>query len=849
MEQLRIRFFLPFFIFIWCAFWIDNASAQSKVCAIEMIDYAQQLPRLDLFMPTEQKIKQCIIEGDMAGIDDLESVIAIPQNSAVTASQLKQIVAHLFHKNKFRTITFTIDDDALLHINFESMWTFDRLKIGGIALGKDMYRHSYLFQPGQPFDEGRHIYSCNAIQQKLKDEGYCAATVESKLERDNYRKMITVYLTINKGPLYTIATTAIMGVIDIIVQHWLDNYYKQLQGKAYTQEAIQAALNQARLYLEKNGYYVVKNNVHHHKNPHTATVTLTFSYQLSNKRLFTFEGNAFFSDVQLRERLLRFGAAAWLLPAESLVQELKRMYHDSFFADVHIAVHEEGEHLFFTIHEGEQALRDTSSMLLRTNGKNKNSKEGYSSVSSEQSREDKSNCILPFVLRSPLGRLEGSNTIFGKTIIQNHSTIPTYMIRRELAYQEGDCWCQEQINESLTNLKALEVFDRVRLYPVENSPDQKTMLLSVHADDPYELRLRAGMGLQQMSKNFMFNGISYVAGGSFIVKNPFNHADQFRIEAEYTHGEQSLWMQYIRPWLWNMPVKANFEIYIMQYLQPGLRHNQKNIYSFIQQGFLIGLNHRRDIIDAQLNLGVEWMETKTVCLKHIPWEERQHIARALNFEPFLVDKKIPYAQIEPSIVFDQLDNKLNPCCGSLSLFTAKGMFPVRLLALNSFFVRMFMDQSVYIPIQQAVLALRGRVGHIFCHDFKNVMPAERFYLGGANSIRSYETDLCPPLGTLHTKEGKILFVPQGARSMFTLNIELRVPVYKKIWCALFQDIGALSNNHFADIKAQSILAGTGFGVRIATPIGPLRFDIAWKWHRPDPAIPGYCWFLSFGNAF
>jgi outer membrane protein assembly factor BamA len=388
------------------------------------------------------------------------------------------------------------------------------------------------------------------------------------------------------------------------------------------------------------------------------------------------------------------------------------------------------------------------------------------------------------------------------------------------------------------------------LYPIANPfcVDQKIMLLNVHEDDPYEVRLRLGAGLQQMSKEFTFRNVSYVAGGVFLVKNPFNYADQFRIDAEYTHGEQTFAARYTRPWIFNLPIKGSFELYATQYLQPGLRHNQKNIYSFVQQGFLLGFNYRRRVIDAQLNTGIEWMKTNVVDKINAPFFTAE-ITRALNFEPLLVDRKIPYALFEPTLVIDRLNNKLNPTHGSLGLFSVKGMFPLRLLRRNSFFLRIFIDQSVYLPVQKSVFAFRLRAGHIFYKDFKNVMPAERFYMGGANSIRSYETDMCPPLGTIVNHNGKTCFVPQGARSMITFNAEWRMPLYQNFWMTVFQDLGALSNNHFADIRAQNILAGTGFGLRYNTPIGPLRFDIAWKWHRPDHAISRYCWFLSFGNAF
>ena len=268
----------------------------------------------------------------------------------------------------------------------------------------------------------------------------------------------------------------------------------------------------------------------------------------------------------------------------------------------------------------------------------------------------------------------------------------------------------------------------------------------------------------------------------------------------------------------------------------------------MQQGALMGLHYQKGEWDTQINYGIEWMETKLKNCKEYPLFCKE-LSRALNYSPELLDKKIPYLFAEPSAVLDRLDDQLNPTQGTLTALTAKAMIPTAHLGLNSSFLKLLFDAAYFIPISKVVLGLRARVGHIFFHHFENIMPAERFYLGGANSIRSYDTDLCPPLGIILDEQERPRFVPQGAQSMVAVNAELRILASGRLWLALIQDFGALSNNRFADIKPKQILAGSGAGIRIQTPIGPLRFDFAFKWHRPDPAIAPYCWFLSFGNAF
>ena len=74
-------------------------------------------------------------------------------------------------------------------------------------------------------------------------------------------------------------------------------------------------------------------------------------------------------------------------------------------------------------------------------------------------------------------------------------------------------------------------------------------------------------------------------------------------------------------------------------------------------------------------------------------------------------------------------------------------------------------------------------------------------------------------------------------------------LFERVRFVLFQDIGLLSGDNFVDFTPNNIVAGTGFGLRFLTPIGPLRFDIAWKWKKQLPDERAYNWFLTFGQAF
>jgi len=177
------------------------------------------------------------------------------------------------------------------------------------------------------------------------------------------------------------------------------------------------------------------------------------------------------------------------------------------------------------------------------------------------------------------------------------------------------------------------------------------------------------------------------------------------------------------------------------------------------------------------------------------------------------------------------------------------MIPFQKKYKDTFFLKLLFEQSFFVPIKSIVAAFRLRFGHIFYRELSSIMPSERFYLGGSHSLRGYEADLAPPLGIFVDEETKEHIVPRGGRSMCNANIELRFPVFKKMGGVIFQDFGILSSDIFADFKPHNILAATGFGGRFFTPLGPLRFDIGWKWRRETSVERSYAWFLTFGQAF
>jgi outer membrane protein assembly complex protein YaeT len=140
--------------------------------------------------------------------------------------------------------------------------------------------------------------------------------------------------------------------------------------------------------------------------------------------------------------------------------------------------------------------------------------------------------------------------------------------------------------------------------------------------------------------------------------------------------------------------------------------------------------------------------------------------------------------------------------------------------------------------EDLVLATKIKTGVIETTRREQRTPVEeRFLLGGASSLRGWPRFGISPL----TENGVAL----GGNTMLEGSAELRFPVYEIVHGAVFADAGnAWRNSYQYDLE--SIHYNAGIGLRIRTPIGPLRLDFA------TPVISdnfSFQFFISIGHAF
>jgi len=184
-----------------------------------------------------------------------------------------------------------------------------------------------------------------------------------------------------------------------------------------------------------------------------------------------------------------------------------------------------------------------------------------------------------------------------------------------------------------------------------------------------------------------------------------------------------------------------------------------------------------------------------------------------------------------SVTTDTRDNRFYPTSGiwtSLSAEFASPKFGGKLQ-----FQRFMFDFRIYQRVSaRNVVALHLRFGN----TTGSAPFYERFYLGGANSLRGYKGRSLTPVGW-------------GTRLALG-NIEYRFPLkykdFPKHWLTgvMFYDFGAIGHS-FEKFGREELRTGAGFGFRIRMPVlGLLRLDVAYPLETRGSELH-----ISIGHTF
>ncbi|MCK9432908.1 MAG: outer membrane protein assembly factor BamA [Candidatus Omnitrophica bacterium] len=384
------------------------------------------------------------------------------------------------------------------------------------------------------------------------------------------------------------------------------------------------------------------------------------------------------------------------------------------------------------------------------------------------------------------------------------------VIRREMRIHPGDRFDGEKLRRSKERLTNLGYFEEVSYGTEDTSqPDKKDLLVDVKESKTGSFSFGGGYStvdefvgfVEVEQKNFDWKNWPYFTGAG----------QDFKVRAStgsYTNG---LEISFTEPWLFDYPISFGFDLYH--------RTHERDTDT--------GYGYDEEVTGGDLRIGTDLSEYLKGQLTYRLDQVKISDPEADASQDLLDEVGTNFiSTVSPSLTYDSRDNVFNPRKGNL--VTATLDFAGGPFGGDKDFVKFFGRASHYFPMPRgAVLEVRGRLGLAEPYgDTEKIPIYERFFAGGAYTIRGYEERMVGPVDR-NTHD------PIGGASMVVGNIEYTYPLFSFLKVAAFYDVGNVwekIGDIFSSKDANGVentgglKGGFGIGLRINTPIGPIMLD-------------------------
>ena len=374
------------------------------------------------------------------------------------------------------------------------------------------------------------------------------------------------------------------------------------------------------------------------------------------------------------------------------------------------------------------------------------------------------------------------------------------VVRRELRLYPGDRFDGAKLRRSKERLSNLGFFEEVS-YSTEPTQIPNRQDLIVEVKEAKTGAFSFGGGYSTINN---FVGFIEIEQRNFDWKNfPYFTGDgqNLKLHAEFGTVSENLILSFTEPWLFDYPISFGFDIYRTS-------HDREND---------VGWAYDEERTGGDIRLGKEISEyiKGTITYRFEQIEISNIVLNASN-ELKKEEGKNDISRIELGLAFDSRDSVFDPTRGIL--LTGNSDIAGGAFGGDKDFFQFRFRGSKYFPLwRNSVLEFRTRLGIADAYGDTDDIPIyERFFAGGAYSIRGYEERTVGPIDASSDD-------PLGGNSLLIGNIEYTYPIFDFLRVACFYDVGNVWQK-LSDIGNGGFKSGIGFGLRLKTPIGPIRLD-------------------------
>ena len=643
---------------------------------------------------------------------------------------------------------------------------FDRLTYEGRKhLGKGAITQAMTLKLKDPFNEAKLQTDLDRIKAKYAEKGYINADVKYELTQDENLGVVYVKLIINEGDRVRVKAVNFTGeeTPELPAEKILKKASNR-PGKVFKPQNLQKDWVKMTLYGRNEGYSEFALSAPDiSMNDAKTEATITYNLTEGEKVDFgtvSFEGNNVFTQEELNKQV--------------------------YFRDGHLY--------------NQKDFDDTITAI----------QEQYANKGYLQVRVNPVKTIENGKLNITFDISEGHIFYIDHVDVTGYENTKKYVFTRELSIHPGDLYDNEKIRRSQTKILNLGFINDVQI-DLQPTADPQKVDLGFNVVEGRPGMFTAGLAMSSMDGLYGEVSINHM--------NLFGRAQRLSLRTLFGKEILDYTVSWSTPWIYDKPTSLGVDLFNTRRYRSFSTENQAYTEKRLGGRIKVGPRFNDDIYQLSFgysfeNIDIYDIDPLFVC------QPGQDPSKCI------AKGKTNMSTLSADFAIDTRDNIWDPTRGwrnSIGLALAGGPIGGDLdlwyLNARSIFNHTVWNVGGNYPI---VFVLSNKFGSVQAYGrTTEVPPYEKFFLGGADTIRGYE------------RAGEI--GPEyGGDMYYVMNAELRFPLAREgrrnmAQLAFFFDLGN-SWNKFDDLdfslgpNENQFKAGVGVGLRFTTPSLPIRID-------------------------
>jgi len=381
---------------------------------------------------------------------------------------------------------------------------------------------------------------------------------------------------------------------------------------------------------------------------------------------------------------------------------------------------------------------------------------------------------------------KGQKVYVRRVVVEGNDRTRENVIRREVRLSDGDLFSGTKLKRSNERLNKLDYFEKVDLetVPTDNPGEVD---IRVKVKDKNTGSISAGIGYSTYDSVFF--------GGSIEERNLFGKGYAVQFQGMISGVTNRFVLGFTNPHLYDTNVSGGIDAF----------STFRRYTDFYKQSQGAGLRFGYPLGEyTNLNWGYRLTRDDVYHTNPYPSSIIRE-SKGIHWTSAII----------AGATRDTTDSRTKPTKGTINDIQLEYAG----LGGDRGFIKSFYAFNFYQPLPlETVFHVRAQVGALFQNGFGDVPVFERFYLGGINNIRGYETDKISP-------RDPVTHEYIGGDTMYFTNLEYIFPIAKQygLYGVGFFDAGNAVDRS-QDGMNFWLVKSIGAGVRWHSPLGLIRVE-------------------------